>query len=154
MKIRALKSDLFLIIVSIIAVPIDVYLIIKYGFEKEIYFFYYSIIAVIPICSITSVCKGLAPTLIFKNNAGVIEAKYIANDVYYVTRKIIDSYILIYYDEINGYNIDGIKLTIKLKYEKTQTLRLNFFTKKQIMKICKELDKIIEKNVKTTNYPI
>ena len=49
---------------------------------------------------------------------------------------------MFYFDEINSCKIDNKKMIITLKYGQVKTLYLCFFTKSQIYKIQKEIEKI------------
>ena len=144
MKIYAFKYNLFIIILSIIFAMLDLFLILYYGYEGQLSVFLYVIIGVVPLCGISSICVGMSPTIIISKETQTIKTLSIADERYKINRSIHNTATIIYFDEIENCIIEGNKLIIKLRYGHVKTLYLNFFTKSQIEKMKKEIDKIIK----------
>lgn len=144
MKTSAFKYNLFIIILSIIFAILDVFLIFYYHFDSELFIFLYVIIAVVPLCGIISICTGMSPSIIISKETKTIETLSIPDERYKINKIPRNAATIIHFDEINNCIIEGNKLNIKLRYGRVKTLYLNFFTKSQILKIKKEIDKIIK----------
>lgn len=145
MKISGLKYKALLSIITIILLVIDVFLMIFYGFEGRLLIFLYIIIGIVPLWGILALCSNMfIPTVTFHYNTKTIITDFVANELYKNNRHLRNQGDKFYFDEITKYEIDNKKIQITLKYGHVKILYLSFFTKDQIRKIEKELDKIIK----------
>lgn len=143
MKISALKHILIIIILSIIFTMLDVFLILHYGFNEQLFIFVYVMISLVPLCGILSLCSNLSvPTITIDYNSKTIITDFVANELCKndVLRNQGDVF---YFDEVINCETDNKKMFIMLRYGRIKTLHLNLFTKGQIAKIKKEIDKIV-----------
>lgn len=145
MKITGIKYNLLLITISLVLIMADIFLMINYGFDGQLLIFLYVMIGVVPLGSIIALITGMcSPTIIIDNYAKCINASFIANEQYKNSHNPRHSFTSIYFDEIIDCANEKHKLIIIMKYNQTKTLFLNFFTKKQIIKIKNEINKNIK----------
>ncbi len=144
MKISGLKYKVLLSIITSVLLVIDVFLMIFYGFEGQLLIFLYIIIGIVPLCGILALCSNMfIPTITINYNTKTIITDFVANELYKNDRHLRNQGDMFYFDEITKCEIDNKKMQITLKYSQIKTLHLSFFTKDQIRKIQKEIDKII-----------
>lgn len=144
MKISGLKYKVLLSIITIALLVIDVFLMIFYGFEGQLLIFLYIMIGIVPLWGILALCSNMfIPTITFNYNAKTIITDFVANELYKNDRHLRNQGDKFYFDEITKCEIDNKKMQITLKYGQVKILHLSFFTKDQICKIQKEIDKII-----------
>lgn len=144
MKIYGLKYKVLLGIITISLLVVDIFLMISYGFEGQFLIFLYTMIGVVPLCGVFSLCSNVfIPTITFSYHSKIIITDFIANVLYKNDRHLRNQGDKFYFDEITKCEIDNKKMQITLKYGQVKTLNLIFFTKNQIHKIQKEIDKII-----------
>ena len=143
MKISGLKFKTILIFISIVLFSVDVFLIIKYGFDKQLLVLLYLTIGIIPLCSIVALASGMSiPTVIINNDSKTIKFYFIANELYKRDKNLKNQMGTIPFDEIIGCEIDKNKLIIKLKYDSIKMLYLSSFSEKQINNIKNAIDSI------------
>jgi len=144
MKIFGLKYKVLLGIISILLLSIDLFLIAFYGFEGQLLIFLYIMIGLVPLWGVLALCSNIfIPSISFNYNAKTIITDFVANELYKNDKHLRNQGDLLYFDEIISCEIDNKKMTITLKYGQVKTLYLSFFTKGQIRKIQKEIDKIM-----------
>lgn len=147
MKIFALKYRILLIIISVSFLAIDVFLMNSYGFDAEWLILLYVLIGVIPLCGVLTLCSNMAvPSVTFNYHSKTIITDFVANELYKYDRSFINQGDKFYFDEITNCKINKKKIQLTLKYGYVKTLYLGFFTKGQIRKIQKEIEKIICNN--------
>lgn len=144
MKYTGLKYNLLLITITIVSTILDIFLMVKYGFNGQLLIFLYVMIGIIPLCGITAIISGIcSPSILIDKTVKKIRANFIANKSYKNNHNLRNSFTDIYFDEIVDCTIDKNKLIFKMKYDNTEVLHLYFFIKSQIIKIKMEIDKII-----------
>lgn len=143
MKIFGLKYKILLGIISILLLSADLFLIAFYGFKGNLFILLYIMIGIVPLWGIFALCTNtFTPTITFDYHAKTIIADFIANELYKNNKHLRNQGDMFYFDEINSCKIDNKKMIITLKYGQVKTLYLCFFTKSQIYKIQKEIEKI------------
>lgn len=145
MKISGLKCKILLIFITIFFLVVDIFLIYFYGFDGQLLIFIYVMIGIVPVWGIVALYYNMfIPTITINNDTQTIISGWVANELYKKDRRLENQFGIFYFDEITNCEIDNNKLNIKLRYGRVKTLYLNFFTKSQILKIKKEIDKIIK----------
>lgn len=144
MKFTGMKYNLLLIIITIVFTIVDIFLMVNYGFSGQLLILLYTMIGIIPLCSIIAIITGMSsPTILIDNCTRKISANFIANDRYKSNHNLRNQFTEIYFDEIIDCHKDKNNLIFKMKYDQNKTLYLYFFTKKQIESIKKEINKIM-----------
>lgn len=144
MKIFGLKYKVLLGFISILLLSVDLFLIAFYGFEGQLLIFLYIMIGIVPLCGILALCSNMfIPTITFDYNSKTIITDFIANELYKNDKHLRNQGDVFYFDEITNCEIDNKKMLITLKYGQVKTLYLSFFTKSQVCKIQKEIEKIM-----------
>lgn len=146
MKIFGLKYKVLLGIISVLLLSVDLFLIAFYGFEGQLLIFLYIMVGVVPLWGVFALCSNtFIPSISFNYNTKTIVTDFVANELYKNDKSFRNQSDVFYFDEIINCEIDNKKVIITLKYGQVKTMNLSFFTKNQVIKIFKEIKKIINK---------
>ncbi len=144
MKIFGLKYKILLCLITILFLIIDIFLMSFFEFKGQLLVFLYIMIGIVPLCGIFALCSNMfVPTITIDYNSKTITSDFVANELYKNNRHLRNQGDVLYFIEITDCEIDNKKMFITLRYGQIKTLYLNYFTKKQISKIKKEIDRII-----------
>ena len=145
LKIYGLIYKALLSTVTVLLLVLDIFLISLYGFNGQLLIFIYVMIGCVPLCGIVALCtNSFLPSISIDYNSETIVSNSVANELYKQDKHLRNQGDLFYFDEITNCETDGKKMIITLRYGRVKNLYLNFFTKKQIIKIKSEIDKIIK----------
>ena len=99
-------------------------------------------IGIVPLWGVFALCSNtFIPTITFNYNTKTIIIDFIANELYKSDKHLRNQGDLLYFNEITNCEMDNKKLIITLKYGQVKIMYLSFFTKSQIYKIYKEINK-------------
>ena len=144
MKLYGLIYKIVLGIISVLLLSVDLFLIAFYGFEGQLLILLYILIGLVPLCGVFALCSNtFIPSITFDYSAKTIITDWVANELYKYDRGFRNQGDVFHFDEIINCDIDNKKVILTLKYGQVKTLYLSFFTKGQIRKIQKEIDKIM-----------
>ena len=145
MKVFALKYKALIGVISVLLMTLDILLIALFGFKGQLLIFLYIMIGVVPLCGIFAICFNIfIPSISINYSTKTIVTDFVANEQYKNDKSFRNQGDVFYFSEIIDCKIDNKKLIISQKFGQTKTLYLNFFTKKQVLKISKEIEKIIK----------
>lgn len=147
MKISANKYKIYIILRSIMFIILEIGFILYYGFKGYLIILVYIVLTSIPIRYTFDLCTNHSiPTVTIDYNSKTVTLDYIVEEMRTNDMLLGIKGDKLHFDEIIKYEVEDNKMMIHSKSKEVRVIYLKFFSKRQIITMKDEMEKIVKQN--------